>query len=935
MGLPIAGCLLTLLLFPSPLATAASVTVTITITVAELGAPSFAWTIVGTCAQTPSSGLTGAAVSVTMNANCAYTINVPADGATQRDRLTSLIGSTYVMTVSLTSCGSGTCPPVSNTAHVEELLTISSNCNGAAVSVASPSGDRWYNHGTSLTVTCNGVWGRSGGVGTRATSWNWDGGASTNVATTSTLASSPQTMSTGHIMNVNTGTQYQLTLDTGALSALNTATGPTITSDFYWYDSGTAVTYTGNGVFGRASGTGTRSVSWALDAGTATTLSTSGTFLVPASLTSAHTVHVTTRAQYQVTLNAGASTMLNSITSPTLSTDNYWYDSGTPVTLALNGIGTRSGGTGTRLVSYAISSGATVAASTTGKVTVLNALAINAPQSVAGNTATQYQLTLDPAAAGAVASITSPSISGDNYWYDSGTQVTYAGNGVFGRAAGTGSRVSSYWVDSNSPTQILTTGTFPVAVGMSSPHSLHAIAKIQFRLALTGSYSPSSVTQPTVSGDNYWYDGGTAVSLSLDGVFGRASGVGQRMVSYSINNGPSISTATATPVTILTSVPITSPQTIVVGSVTQYQVAFDSNTARIISSVTGPTLTGDNYWYDAGSKVAVSAIGVWSRNSTSGYRLVSYSVNGGEPTMVRASGTVTILQLAAISSPQSISSTKVVQYLLSAIGGGGATYSVDPSIQGDTGWYDSGTAVKVSTNATYNGVENERQRVESWNVDGGSNIPTSGTGIVTTSTMTMYAPHTVNFNSVTQYLISLVIRDSKGVTTLSPDNVQLTIGGGAQVLARDTVWLNAGTAFSISGILWHGADVAPTPEVEYTASQPLTVTIDAKVYDAKIIVADVLGFPIEGASATIKLSNGTTIQRTTGSDGSIGLQMIPLGTFEGTASSLGLSSHVSGDASVQSRTETRLALSYPVIAIIVLAVVAIFLAIIVLRRRSR
>jgi hypothetical protein len=225
------GAVLLLAVFSFPLrpAFAATVIVPISITVAEAGAPSFTWTIGGPCLPSPSSGSTGGTVTVTMTASCAYTINTPTpDGATVRDRLTS--GASYVTSLAETSCASGTCSTVSDTAHVQDLLTIGANCNGAVLSVASPTSDKWYNYGTSLTVTCNGIWGRASGTGTRAISWNWDGGASTSVATTLTFTSSLQSMTNGHTLNVNTVTQNQLTLDARAIAALFFVTNPTITA---------------------------------------------------------------------------------------------------------------------------------------------------------------------------------------------------------------------------------------------------------------------------------------------------------------------------------------------------------------------------------------------------------------------------------------------------------------------------------------------------------------------------------------------------------------------------------------------------------------------------------------------------------------------------------------------------------------------------------
>ncbi|MDA4125457.1 MAG: carboxypeptidase-like regulatory domain-containing protein [Thaumarchaeota archaeon] len=920
--------LLAVVSFPLRPVSAATVTVTITVTVAEAGAPGlpFTWTVIG-CGG--GSGPTGSAVPLTLTASCAYTINTPADGLTQRDRLTS--GSTYVM--SLPEAGCATSCSVSDTAHVQELLTVSANCNGAAVSPTSPTSDRWFNYGASVTVTCNGIWGRASGTGTRAVSWNWDGGANTNVATTATFTTSSQTMNGGHTMNVNVGTQYQLTIDPKATAALASVTIPTITSDNYWYDTGTSVTYTGNSVFHRVSGVGNRSTSWYLDAGVPTTLSTTGTFTIPVTMTSAHAVHVTLKAQYRITLDTGATSGLNAITSPTIASDNYWYDTGTAVTLTLNGAYSRTAGTGDRLQSYTINGGTAVAVSTAGTATVFNAQAIISAQSVAGTTTTQYLLTLDSGAASALATITPTPIPGDSHWYDAGTQVTYSGNGVFGRASGTGSRVAIWWVDSSATVSVLTSGTFPAVITMSAPHLLHTATVTQLEVILTGTYGVSSATQPTIAGDNYWYDSGTAVSFSLDGVFGRASGSGERTVSYSVNSGPPISEATAGSVVVLNSFSLTSPETITVSAVKQYELTLDALTTQALRSVTPPTLTGDNYWYDSGSRIIVTANGVWGRNLTTGYRLASFSVNGAAQQPVASSGSITLLDLASISSSQSIASNKAVQYLLVVVGGGGSTYSANPPIAGDTGWYDSGTTLKVMTNGTYGTDGGTRQRVASWTIDNGPITSSGGANLVTTSEIIMDAQHTVHFFSATQYLVTIVVKDSSGANVLQPSVMQVDVNGETHNVIGNQVWADNGSKLSIVGITWHGEDVTMPQATPFVVSQAGTVDVNTRVYDATIIVKDLLGFPVGGAGVTVTLANGTVLHTVTGGDGTVNLRMIPLGTYRATVTNLGTSSSISGDASVQSTAEVHISLSYSTIGGIILVIVLVVIAIVLIRRR--
>jgi len=926
-----AGLLAILFAFPAIPAQAASVTVTINVTVAEAGAPSFTYTITG-CSASPSSGTSGTSQAVTVDSSCTYVIG--ADGATGNGTLRDRLTDSYVTSLSETSCASGTCPTVSITAHVQEFLAVSASCSGPAYSVQSPTSDSWFNYGTALTVSCAGVWGRSSGTGTRATSWNWDGGVSGFVATTGYFTSSSQTLKSHHVFNVNKVTQYQLTLDDGAKLAAEAITSPTITSDLYWYDSGTAVTYQGYGVFARANGFGNRSASWYLDSGTPSALSTSGSFSVSTTMSSPHTVHVTVKPQWQVSLDSVSARYLKSITPPTVTNDNYWYDAGTAVTVVLNGTGARSGGVGSRLVSYTLNGGTSVPESTAGTVVVLSSVPMYGKEFITAASTTQYQLLLDSGAVRAIASITPPSIAGDNYWYDSGTQVTYTGTGVFARVSGTGERIASWWLDSGSPTIILTTGTFSATALMVGAHSLHTFTVTQYEVAFVGTYGVSSATGPTIAGDNYWYDSGTVVSVSLQGEFGRVAGTGSRMVSFSVNNGASVPTSTAGSVGVLASVTLTSPQTISVQTVEQYQVSFDRALATSLDSISSPTVAGDNYWYDSGSHVALVVHGIWARNSTEGFRLSSYSINQAPEVLVASSGTVTILDLAAISGPVAIASNATVQFLLTVVGGSGSTYSVPPPITGDTGWYDSGTTVRVSTSGSYDSSGGIRQRISGWSIDGGQNNPVGTTSLVTTSAIIMDSEHSVEFLSVTQYLVTISVKDNAGANALSPDSITLNVNGGSQ-MATSSTWVDSGATLQVTSIMWRGVDVAPTPPTNYVVSSPLAVTINARVYDATITVKDSLGLPIGGADCTITLANGTTIHTSTAGDGTVTLHMIPLGSYQGTVSAFGMSSALSGNSAVQQATVANLVISWAVILVLVVVALAIVLGVVLLFRRRR
>ena len=922
---------------PAPVS-AASVTVPITVTIAESGAPGFTWLVSGAsgCTPSPTSGTTGSTVDVVVNSGCSITISVPADGSTQRDRLVS---STGVYVTSLvegpTNCGSGTCNTIAIAAHVQELLTMGAGCYTPVVSVVSPTGDRWFIYGTMLTVSCSGIWGRSGGTGTRAASWNWDGGTNANIATTSTFASSLQTMNEGHAFNVNTVTQYQLALDSGATGAFNSITAPSIPGDYFWYDTGTLVTYVGNGVYARANGLGDRSSSWYLDSNPPSSLLTSGTFSVPVALSSSHTLHVTTKAQLQVTLNSAAALVISSITTPTIPGDNYWYDAGTAVSVVLNGVGSRSGGTGIRLTAYSINGGTPVSVATSGKVTILNALSIGQNEFIVASSVTQYQLSVDAVSGVALSAVTPPPIQGDNYWYDSGTQLTYTGEGVYGRASGTGYRVTEWSWDSGPITMVQTTGAFPAMITMNSPHTLHSQSVVQFQVAITGTYGVSSATSPTISGDNYWYDSGTTVSLSLQGVFARESGVGERTTAYSVNGGSSVPVATAGSARVLDGVVLNYPVTISVQAVKQFELTLDATTAKALDSITPATLAGDDYWYDSGTVVSIVLNGVWNRSSTTGMRLTSYSVDGGLPSTVATSGTVTILGLS-YTGPQVVDSSATTQYLLQVSGGGGASYSVPPPINGDTGWYDSGTTLKVSTNGTYNSTGSTRERVSSWSLDTGGLNQVGLTSIVTTSAMVIDSPHSVRFDSVTQYLVTFVVKGYESEPPLHPSTLLVNTSGGTQSVTGASAWFDAGSSLSVSTVVWSGVDVPQLQPASYTVASPFTLTTTVGVYNATLFVKDPLGFPVGGAAATITLANGTVLRGTSAGDGTVRLNAIPLGTYWGSVSFLGFTSDFAGNAANQESLQVAVPLSYWVIGTLVLLVlIAIATLIAVFRLHNR
>jgi hypothetical protein len=134
---------------------------------------------------------------------------------------------------------------------------------------------------------------------------------------------------------------------------------------------------------------------------------------------------------------------------------SQWFNSGSTAIVNEPGVYGRNAGTGQRVASYSIDGGAPTSVNPTrGNVTV--SLMMNAAHTLNFNSVTQEQVSLDTVSSLALSSITPPPISGDDYWYDSGFAVNVALNGIWGRAAGTGSRLSSYSVNGGNQISVST-----------------------------------------------------------------------------------------------------------------------------------------------------------------------------------------------------------------------------------------------------------------------------------------------------------------------------------------------------------------------------------------------------------------------------------------------------------------------------------------------
>ena len=520
-------------------------------------------------------------------------------------------------------------------------------------------------------------------------------------------------------------------------------------------------------------------------------------------------------------------------------------------------------------------------------------------------------------------------------WFNSSSQATITTPVAFARNSGVGSRVTGYQVDGG-PLQpvALTTDKVSVVLQMSGPHIVDFASIAQYQVSLDSGASVSllSITPPTVPGDSYWYDSGSTVTLMLNSVWGRDSSSGSRLASYSTDGGAPAALTTTGPVSVLQSVQVSSPHTITTVVVTQYHL---STAGGSVQSLTNPSIPSDIGWYDGGTKVVASYNNAW--NETQGSRMSALGINlDGVGSQLSRSGTGTFQTSIVMDKAHMLEVVAVMQYRLTVTGG--SAVSVAPQSPTGDAFYDVASTVSVSSARIWDAAALTREALVSYSLDGGSNqrlvVPFSDTGSFSTPTITFDRPLQVAFGSAAQYLVALRFTDATGSKVIVPTALEI---GASQSNATVPIqgskaWLDSGSSFVVKQLLWENVDVKPLNQV-VSVTAPQNVTIAARVYDATLRVSDYLQVPISGASAFIQLANGSSLSKTTASDGTVSLASIPLGRFNATVTYLGVSQGVNADVASQKTVDMRLPLSLPDLGAVAGIIVVALASYVVLRRR--
>ena len=806
---------------------------------------------------------------------------------------------------------------------------------------------QWENAGNNTNISVPGTYGRSAGLGYRVAAYQVDSGGVVPVSQPAAQLSIQLSMNGPHSISFQSVTQFQLTLDTGAAGGLFSITPPTIPGDNYWYDSGSPLQVVLSGAWGRAGGVGHRISTISATAQATIQVSSVGTVQAysTASLETPVTITTTSTTQYEVVLNKAALAAFASISPPsTFTGDIYWYDAGSPaVTVVLDGTYSRSAGTGFRTASWELGSGAVTKVAQTGTITIVTK-AMTAPQFVNATSVAQYQVTLDKGGSSAISTMTSPTIPLDSGWYDASSPVGVVMNGEWARASGTGQRLAGYSLNGASEVAVSSTGLVTVLnlPAISSPEAVTTTVLTQYQVSLDSGATSAllSMTSPSVPQDKNWYDAGTSVTVSLNGMWGRSTTSGTRLSSYSVNSAASKSVLSSTPVQVLALSGISAPESITTKTVAQFHL---TSSPEAWVTLTNSTVPGDAAgWFDSGTAVKAVYSAVWNATSAgSRESVVSYTVDGAGGTNVARSGNGTFSVALTMTQAHKIALTSVTQYLLAVVGYPEATGS-PPSPTGDH-YFDAGSKVTFTVPRVWNGTTapGTREVLTSYSFDAAPpvNVSSSSTSTTfTTAAVTFTQPHILVFSGLPEYQVAFRFFDGLGRNPVVPSAVQIGIGNSTVDVQGQSVWLVNGTSFSVVNVTWEGTNVGTSPTQRYQVkAAPLNVTLDTAVYTASLKVVDLLGLPVSGAQVSMTLVNGTVVTGTTKSDGTFTAAMIPIGTFTAKVSSLGSSTQIFGNAaSGQSVPEGKLPLSLSsLVAIVLVLAGAVAGGVLFLRLRKR
>ena len=459
----------------------------------------------------------------------------------------------------------------------------------------------------------------------------------------------------------------------------------------------------------------------------------------------------------------------------------------------------------------------------------------------------------------------------------------------------------------------------------------------------------TTTTGPTQSGTSYFtfsvqggcpvngvgsYPAGSTATVQFTGVCDRNTGTGLRVTSWSLDGGKQ--TPVNTNGTTTLSVVMNAPHTLYLNTVSQYYLSIDYGAQLSMLSVTSPTISGDNFWYDSGTVVTFTGI-----TELQNYTVAGWILDEGNP--IAVSGVPDFGASFTMGAPHTLHVLLSLTEPACASGGCDSNPNLDITVQTNSKlssgmWVDN---VHYPTSVTFAWPSGSVHNVTAAEGSSGSTVKTSfsgWSGLSETKARTVVLVVNASGYLTAEYtkedLVWLNFTDAQG-NPLTPQSVTLTGPQGKVELAANlTAWVVQGASYTISSVTWMSWNVVFANESKFSVEQPEALNFNTNVYSQTVKATDAYNLPLEGAAVNITTLNGVSMTASTNSQG-LATFRVPMGLFSGTVDYLGVAdSIISGSVGSHSYNVTFV-LSYPLLATIgaVAATVSTF-AVYRLRRKK-
>ena len=183
-------------------------------------------------------------------------------------------------------------------------------------------------------------------------------------------------------------------------------------------------------------------------------------------------------------------------------------------------------------------------------------------------------------------------------------------------------------------------------------------------------------------------------------------------------------------------------------------------------------------------------------------------------------------------------------------------------------------------------------------------------------------------------LVNIGFTDVEGQpVNLAP--VQISAGSQTLNLTSPSVWLYSGT-YQVTQAYWKGVELkSPSNStISFNVSKPGDLPIMLPIFDEVVVVTDVYGLPVQGATVTLA-AGGIVQERVTNGSGIALFAQIPPGPVQGTIKYLTFSQNFSSQNDSSRVIYATATLSYPLlITILAAAALAAFVTIRSVRKKT-